>query len=60
MATSTGLLVLTELAGNPPAYLDPFQTFLASHAQLITLGWIAIWCVTGVYVLWVAFIRKQG
>lgn len=59
MATSTGLLILTELAGNPPVQLGYLQQVLSLHVQLLTYSWIAIWCVTGLYLLWVAFFRKQ-
>jgi hypothetical protein len=59
MATSTGLLVLTELAGHAPAHLEYSQQLLAPFAELITYGWIAVWCVTGLYLLWVVFFRKQ-
>jgi hypothetical protein len=59
MATSTGLLVLTELAGNAPAHLGFTQQLLAPYAQGITYAWIALWCATALYLLWVAFFRKQ-
>jgi hypothetical protein len=59
MATSTGLLVLTELAGHMPVHLAYTQQLLAPYSQLITDGWIILWCATGLYLLWVAFFRKQ-
>jgi hypothetical protein len=59
MATSTGLLVLTELAGHMPVHLEYTQQLLAPFAQQITVGWIIIWCATGLYLLWCAFFRKQ-
>jgi hypothetical protein len=59
MATSTALLVLTELAGHMPAHLELSQQWIAPFSQQITDGWIVIWCLTGLYLLWVAFFRKQ-
>ena len=51
--------MLTELAGNAPAHLGFTQQLLAPYAQGITYAWIALWCATALYLLWVAFFRKQ-
>lgn len=51
--------MITELAGNTPAHLEFTQQLLAPYAQQITYAWIALWCATGLYLLWVAFFRKR-
>ena len=35
------------------------QQLLAPYASLITEGWIVVWCTTGLYIVWVAFFRKD-
>ena len=45
------LIVLKELRGNAPTHLDPIQQALAPHVQLLINIWIAIWCVTAVFIL---------
>ena len=50
-ATSSHLLVLKALAGNPPASLDPIQQFLLPYANDLTAFWIALWCMTAIVLL---------
>lgn len=59
MSTSTGLLVLTELAGNSPIQLTNLQAALAPFSAQISYAWILVWCATGSYLLWVAFFRNE-
>ncbi len=59
MDTTQHILAINELMGNPVAHLDGIQKFLAPHVGFMTDAWIAIWCTTSLYLLWIAFVRKQ-
>lgn len=37
------IIVLQELKGNPPTELNPFQTFLTPHLDLLILMWWFVW-----------------
>ncbi len=50
-ATTTKLVVLKELEGNPPVTLDPLQQFLAPYAGTMTAFWVALWFATAIAVL---------
>lgn len=49
-SSTTKLLVLQEVAGNPPVQLDPVQQFFAPHIEILTILWVAIWCGTAAFV----------
>ena len=50
-ASSTQLLVLKSLAGNPPTSLNSVELFLVPYVNDLTAFWIALWCMTAVVVL---------
>lgn len=45
---TTTLIVLKELAGNPPPQLNTIQKILAPHIDLLTNVWISVWIVTAI------------
>lgn len=54
-ASSTHLLVLKALAGNPPTSLNAVQIFLSPYVNDLTAFWIAVWCMTAIVLLWRLF-----
>lgn len=49
------LIVLKELAGNPPPHLNALQQLFAPHVETLISLWIALWIMTafvliGIYV----------
>lgn len=52
MSTTTPPIIeLTQNAGNAPTSLDPLQTMLAPHTDLIVSFWLAVWVITGIVLL---------
>ena len=52
MGTSTNnLIVLKELAGNPPVQLDRVQQFFAPHVDAMITFWVGVWILTSVVLL---------
>ncbi len=48
---TTTLIVLKELAGNPPPHLNAIQELLAPHVGLLTTLWISVWITTAAVLL---------
>lgn len=48
-ATPT-LIVLKELAGNPPPELNAMQELLLPYTDVLTMFWISVWIVTAALV----------
>lgn len=58
-SSTTAIYFINELAGNQPIHLNTLQEFLAPYVPLMTDIWAFIWCATLVYLLWIAFIKKD-
>ncbi len=48
---TTTMIVLKELAGNPPPRLNDIQELLVPHVELLTNFWIAVWIMTVIVLL---------
>ena len=51
------LIVIKELAGNPPPHLNMIQKFLAPYTESLVTFWISVWIMTAI-VLFVFYIRE--
>ena len=55
---TTTLIVLKELAGNPPPHLNAIQKLLVPHVEFLTAFWISVWILTAIVLLvqlWYAY-----
>lgn len=48
---TTTLIVLKELAGNPPPHLNAIQELLLPHVGFLTTVWISVWITTAIVLL---------